>query len=278
MPAVMLTLAYEGTGFSGFQLQLNGRTVQEELERALLRLTSNPVRITGAGRTDAGVHARGQVVGFRTESRHAPETYLRALNAMLPDDVAVVSAEMVPETFHARYWALSKTYTYDIWRERARPVLERRFVYHYPHALDAAAMREAAALLVGKHDFAAFQAAGSSAKTSTREILCFDVAEEGPIIRLKVQADGFLYHMVRILTGTLVQAGRGVVTPREVQEICCSRRRENAGPTAPPGGLCLQEVHYRRTGGIIAAPEDRVGSHGQTGDTQKGESKPVGFV
>lgn len=255
MRAIMLTVAYDGTDYAGFQVQNNGPTIQGEIEGALSRLTSQPVRVTGAGRTDAGVHARGQTVGFRTACDHDAATYVRALNALLPRDIAVLRAETAPDDFHARYWATGKTYSYRIWTGRVRPVFERRYTHYYPHPLDTGAMRDGAALLVGRHDFAAFQAAGSSAGTSTRQITRLDVAVTDEGVRLTVEADGFLYHMVRIIAGTLIRVGSGKLAPRAVGAILESKVRPDAGPTAPPEGLCLEAVYYRRESGAVVAPD-----------------------
>lgn len=252
---MMLTVAYDGTDYSGFQIQENGPTIQAELERALSRLAGGPVRVTGAGRTDAGVHARGQVIGFFSPLGHDPDTYVRALNAALPRDIAVLAAETVPAGFHARYWAVGKTYVYDIWTDRVRPVFERRYRHYCPHPLDTGAMRRGARFLVGTHDFAAFQATGSSAGTSTRTVTRFEVDEVPHGVRLTVEANGFLYHMVRIMAGTLMLVGRGKLAPDAVKRILESRQRGGAGPTAPAEGLCLEAVHYRRLGGAVVPPQ-----------------------
>lgn len=257
MRALLLTVAYDGTDYAGFQIQENGRTIQGEIEKNLRTLTSEQIRITGAGRTDAGVHARGQTVGLRTASAHPPGIFVKALNAMLPQDIAIAAAEEAPDEFHARFWAVGKTYTYDIWTGQTRPVFERRYAYHCPHALNIGNMREAARTLVGRHDFASFQAAGGSAGTSIREIRHLAVEERENEVRIIVEADGFLYHMVRIIAGTLILIGRGKLAPDQMKAILEARDRARAGPTAPPEGLFLDKVYYRRESGRIIDPHLR---------------------
>jgi tRNA pseudouridine38-40 synthase len=241
-----LLLEYDGTGFAGWQIQPGSRrTVQGALEEAFGALAEGPVRIYGAGRTDAGVHAEGQVANVRAATRLDPARLLRALNARLPGDVVVRLLEPAPAGFHARRDARSKLYRYRLWTGPVRSPLRERFAWRVRPPLDLDALQAAAALLVGTHDFASFRAAGSAARTTVRtltragwrgrvgEELCFEV--EGP---------GFLRHMVRNLVGSLVEVGRGRREAAWMGELLSARDRTRAGPTAPAHGLTLVRVEY----------------------------------
>lgn len=239
------TIAYDGTDFAGFQRQTQGeRTVQDVLEKALKRLTGEIPKLTAAGRTDAGVHARGQVVNFLTASGIPLERWLAALNSNLPADVVAWRVEEVPMDFNARYAAKRKTYQYRLYRAPWPDVFLRNYTYHYPYELDVKKMKTAAGYLLGKNDFRAFSAAGSPVRTTVRNLMRLDINEETDEIRFTLEADGFLYKMVRNIVGTLLLVGEGRVSPETVRAILTSRRRENAGPTAPPQGLCLVKVEY----------------------------------
>ncbi|HEY8346834.1 MAG TPA: tRNA pseudouridine(38-40) synthase TruA [Symbiobacteriaceae bacterium] len=246
MRTIKLTLQYDGTHYAGFQRQPNGVTIQEKLEEALRKVTGNPdLRIGGAaGRTDAGVHARGQVVHFRTDSRIPTDRWPYALNSHLPPDIAVVAAEEVPEGFHARFWARWKRYRYTIQCGPFPLPLYRLYAYHWRYPVDVERMAEAAALLVGRHDFAAFRSTGGSAKTSVRTIFDLKVTVQEPLILVDVTADGFLYNMVRIIAGTLVEVGSGLRSLDQVREALATGNRDLAGRTLPARGLCLEEVGY----------------------------------
>jgi len=246
MRTLKLTLQYDGTAYAGFQRQPNGVTVQERLEEALRTVTGEPeLRIgAAAGRTDAGVHALGQVVHIRTGSRIPIDRWPYALNSLLPPDIVVVAAEEVPEDFHARYWAVEKRYRYRIERSPFPCPLHRLYAYHWPRPLDVPAMREAAALLVGTHDFAAFRSTGGAAKTSVRTVTRLDLVEEPPYLDIHVSADGFLYNMVRIMAGTLLEIGTGQRTRDDLMQALATGERRYAGRTLPPHGLCLMEVTY----------------------------------
>lgn len=247
MACFRLILEYDGTGFEGWQAQPHGhRTVQGVLEEALARVTgAKDPRVTGAGRTDAGVHAEGQVAGVELETELAAERLGRALNGVLPDDLAVAACEPAPEGFHARYDARSKLYRYRIWNGAARSPLRAAHSHWVASRLDLAAMREAAAPLVGRHDFASFQAAGSDVRSSERSLTRLDVAgEPRGEIDLWVAGDGFLRQMVRILAGTLVEVGLGRTPAAAVSEILAARDRTRAGRTAPARGLTLVRVDY----------------------------------
>lgn len=246
MRSIKLILAYDGTAYAGFQRQPNGITVQQRLEEALRSVTGEPeLRIgAAAGRTDAGVHARGQVVHLHTRAAIPIERWPAAVNSHLPDDIAVVAAEAVPPEFHARYWAREKRYRYTFCISPHRLPLARLYSYHWPRPVNVAAMREAAALLVGRHDFAAFRATGGSARTSVRTITRLTLTEEPPFLHMDIAADGFLYNMVRIIAGTLLEVGAGRRTIARVQQALRTGDRRDAGRTLPPHGLCLEEVVY----------------------------------
>ncbi|MGQ9779038.1 MAG: tRNA pseudouridine(38-40) synthase TruA [Bacillota bacterium] len=245
MRNIKLTLAYEGTGYLGFQRQKRGPTIQGTLEDCLARLTGERPRVIGAGRTDAGVHALGQVANFRTASRIETHRFVPALNSLLPKDIAVLAAEEVPPEFHARRDAKRKTYTYRLWRPMVRPVFERDRAYHFPRPLDLAAMEAATRLLVGRHDFAVFCSAGSTkVKTTVRTVFAAGWKEEGPLLSFTVTADGFLYRMVRNMVGTLLQVGLGKHPPEWVEELLALGRRPAAGPAVPACGLFLVRVEY----------------------------------
>lgn len=244
---VKLTVAYDGTNYYGFQDQSDPSlpTIQSRLEEAIALVTKTPHKINGAGRTDAGVHALGQVVNFRTSASIPTERFVPALNSVLPWDIVVVDAEEVPWDFHARYSAKRKTYRYWIDTGKVPHVLRRRYSYFVSTPLCLGRLREAAKRLVGEHDFASFQASGSSTKTTVRQIFRLDVsASDDGLITLEVEANGFLYNMVRIIVGTLIEVGRGKLSPSDMDAILAARDRKAAGPTAPPQGLCLVRVDY----------------------------------
>jgi tRNA pseudouridine38-40 synthase len=244
-----LTIAYDGTDYAGWQYQHQKPTVQDTLEKAIEKVTGRRVRVLASGRTDAGVHALGQVVGFRTASTLPPEVFLRALNANLPRDIAVLDAAEAPEGFHAIAQVLRKRYRYRIHDGPVRDVLGRRFVWHYDYGrLDARAMQRAAVALLGTHDFRSFESSGAERKTSVRTILDLRVergrAGQSDCITIEIAADGFLYNMVRAIVGTLVEVGRGKQPESWPGEVLRAMDRRAAGPTAPPQGLCLMKVEY----------------------------------
>lgn len=245
MPRVKLTIAYDGAAYAGWQVQPARRTVQGEVERAWREITGEEVRLTASGRTDAGVHALGQVAGVETSSPLPPERLLRGLNAKLPDDIVIVGAEPAPANFHATHDAVRKTYRYQIHNSRIRPLMDRGYVWHYPPAvLDAAEMQAGGDRLVGRHDFVSFETTGSDRATTVRTITRLDVTQRGERIDITVTGDGFLYNMVRAIAGTLVEVGRGAKPPEWVAEVVAARSRKAAGPNAPPQGLVLVSVEY----------------------------------
>lgn len=244
MNFLKLTLEYDGARFVGWQVQPNGRSVQEELEKAVEKLCGEAVRVTGAGRTDAGVHARGQVASLRVLKDLPLSAWTAGLNALLPEDLACVRAEVVPEGFDARRWARGKRYIYYILQTAVRSPLQRGRAWEIRRALDVSAMTAAAPQLLGTHDFSALRAADCPARTTVREIRELRVAREGARIEISVTATAFLKHMVRNIVGTLVEVGHGRRAPDSLAALLETRDRKLAGPTAPPHGLLLDEVYY----------------------------------
>lgn len=244
MRRMLLIVQYDGTGYHGFQRQAGQMTVQERLEQTLERVLGEPVKITAAGRTDAGVHALGQAVSFTTRNPIPLPNLVRALNDALPVDVAIAGAQVVAERFHPRRDAVSKLYSYRILNRELPSPFICRYAWHVPEPLDLELMQAAAEKLLGEHDFAAFCASGSSVKSTVRRLSRLDLTREGDLIEIRAQADGFLYMMVRIIVGTLVEVGRGRLSVEEVGRILAARDRSRAGPTAPPQGLCLVAVSY----------------------------------
>lgn len=242
-----ITVAYEGTAFAGWQRQPGERTAQAVLEDAIGAIEERPVTVVAAGRTDAGVHALGQVVSVPVGNRLPPEVLVRALNVRLPDDLRVVAVEEAPPGFDARRDARTKTYRYTLAVGPEPGPFVRRVVWHLRGDLDVAAMVRAAGLLAGRHDFAAFQAAGGDVQTSVRRLLVSRLADQPGApryLRYEVVGTGFLRHMVRNIVGTLVDIGRHRWPPDEMRAILASRSRQRAGATAPPHGLVLVRVDY----------------------------------
>jgi tRNA pseudouridine38-40 synthase len=248
MATFRLTLAYDGGDFAGWQRQPNTRTVQEELEAALGRITGQRPKCVASGRTDAGVHALGQVVSFDSATKLSPAVLTKALNAELPDDLLVFHVAEAPAGFHALRDALRKRYRYMIEDGRQRDLYDRKYVWHVYQRLDVAAMHQAAAALVGTHDFTSFETRGSPRLTTTRTVLDLIVerraSELTERVVIEVEADGFLYNMVRNIAGTLVEVGKGRQPPNWPAEVLALRDRTKAGTTAPPQGLFLVGVEY----------------------------------
>lgn len=241
---IRLLLEYDGTDYRGWQVQPNGPTVQEKVEAVILRITGEAVRVAAAGRTDAGVHAAGQVASFLTHSALPVATIARALNALLPRDIAVLSAEEAAASFHARFSATGKRYRYSILNRPGRPALDRRAVLHVARPLDVEAMRDAARCLVGTHDFSSFRCNSGKDDDPVRTVRAVSVERRGELVVIDIEALSFLYKMVRSIAGTLIAVGKGTIPPGEVAAILAARDRRRAFPTAPAAGLCLISVSY----------------------------------
>jgi tRNA pseudouridine38-40 synthase len=239
-----LVIEYDGTAFAGWQRQSGQRTVQACLEEAFQAMVGAPVRVTGAGRTDAGVHAEGQVVSARVAARIPCGGFLRGLNSHLPPDIAVRELCDAPATFDARRSARGKVYRYRIWNHLVRSPQRARWSWHCRAPLDTHAMREGAARFVGTHDFRAFRAADCERKTTVRDIRSFEVVRDGALLTLDVEGTAFLKNMVRIMVGTLVAVGRGELAADAVTALLAGGDRTQAGTTAPAHGLTLVRVIY----------------------------------
>ena len=240
-----LTLCYDGTRYRGWQKQGNtDNTIQAKLETLLSRMLGQTVEVAGSGRTDAGVHARRQVCSFRAETELSTEIMLTELRKYLPEDIGALALEEAEERFHARLSCREKTYVYRLWNSAAPNVFERKYVTAWPGVLDEEKMRQAAELLCGEHDFSAFCTARGKKKSAVRRLKNIDFQREGEELRLIFTGDGFLYNMVRILTGTLLEVGSGQRSAESVGEALASGKRELAGFTAPAQGLFLWELRY----------------------------------
>ena len=241
---IKVVLEYDGSNFAGWQQQAHGRTVEAELKRALREITGKDHTIYAAGRTDAGAHAEGQVVNFHTDGRISPQRLMAALNARLPEDVAVLSAEVVPDDFHARYSARWRRYRYRYLDRPARPALERGRSWHVRGPLDVDAMSEAATALIGKHDWTSFCSASEPAGARVRQMRSARVARRGDFVELDLVAEGFLRGLARSIAGALAEVGRARRPPKWVGQVLRARDRRQAPRTAPAGGLTLMEVIY----------------------------------
>lgn len=252
MPNIRFTVSYDGTDFVGWQRQNSGPSVQQSLEEALLALCGQPIAVRAAGRTDAGVHAFGQVVTARIDKPLPLRALIFGTNHHLPDSIAVLDAQVVADDFDARFSASGKMYRYQLWNGPTYSPLHARTHYHVAARLDLEQMRAAAAVLTGVHDFAAFRAADCERKTTRRWLRSLQIltpVSDEPVIHLEVEATAFLKNMVRILVGTLIQVGKGRMTVEHVQSLLQSGNRTQAGPTAPAHGLTLRRVDYGpRTG------------------------------
>lgn len=246
MKNIKLTIEYDGTNYYGWQKQKDKKTIQGEIENALFLLTKENIDITGSSRTDAGVHAKGFVANFKTNSTIPANKFREAINVKLPDDIVILKSEEVDEAFHSRYNAKGKTYEYYILNSDVPSALMRNTTYHYKYNLDVSLMKKAANAFIGTHDFEGFKSQGSSVKGSIRTIFDLNVEKEGEIIKISVKGDGFLYNMVRIIVGTLISVGRGKINYKDMPEIISSKNRKLAGDCVPPTGLVLKEVYYEK--------------------------------
>ncbi|MBI4390142.1 MAG: tRNA pseudouridine(38-40) synthase TruA [Nitrospinae bacterium] len=245
MRKLKLVLEYDGSRYHGWQVQPNGVSIQEVLQKTVERITKQETCVIGSGRTDAGVHAEGQVAHFSTESNMTGRQFLKALNSLLPRDIVVSRVEEAAPDFDARRSAAGKKYRYTILNRDYPSAFAYSRSWYIPFSLDVEAMRQAARHLVGRHDFSAFRAGNCEARSPVREILSLDIRREaGAFIVFEFEGNGFLKYMVRNIVGSLVEVGKGRMAPDRIREILESRDRTKAGPTAQPQGLCLVEVYY----------------------------------
>ena len=248
MKRIKLTVAYDGTDYCGWQIQPNGITVEEVLNRNLSELTGEEITVTGASRTDSGVHAQGNVAVFDSDTTIPPERIAYAVNRKLPEDIVVIRSEEVPGDWHPRYQETEKTYEYHILNREMPDPVRRRDTYFVSYPLDLEAMRRAAAYLKGEHDFRSFCNVHTDVQDTVRTIYDLDIIRSGDLVTVRIRGNGFLYNMVRIIVGTLVRVGRGFYSPGQVKEILEAKERTSAGITAPPQGLVLVKIDYPGTG------------------------------
>jgi tRNA pseudouridine38-40 synthase len=246
MRNIKLTLQYDGSDYFGWQRQKNTRqTISEIIENVLSKVLQEKLKLIAAGRTDTGVHAREQVANFVTNSKMSLPRLHQSLNAILPKDIRVIKVELAPADFNSRYSAKVKTYRYTILNSYSSDVFLRRYIYHYPLSrLDVPAMRKAAAILVGSHDFISFKRTDKKIRSTMRDIKQIKITKKGKLIHIDVTANSFLYHMVRNIAGTLIEIGKGSFPPENIKNILKAKDRRTAGPTAPACGLCLMKVKY----------------------------------
>lgn len=253
MRNIKLTIEYDGTNYAGWQIQNRipssvfrspSKTIQEAIEKTLQRILQKKIKVIGSGRTDAGVHALGQVANFKINSNIALEKLQRGLNAVLPADIVVTKIEETDEDFHSRFSAKSKVYRYIIFNRTKRPVFLRDTVYFYAYPLNIRLMQREARVLLGRHNFKSFQATAKKEKNTVRTIKDLKIRHRGNFIYIDIEADGFLYNMVRNIVGTLIETGRGKLAAGSLKKILLAKNRKLAGPTAPSRGLCLLEVKY----------------------------------
>ena len=244
MRNIKLVIEYDGKSFNGWQKQPNKLNIQGEIEKAIEEITGEKIDLIASGRTDAGVHSLGQVANFKTNSTIDIDKFPYAINSKLKKSILIKSAEEVPERFHSRYSVHSKTYRYTINNSKFGTALYRDMEYHFPIKLDENKMQEASKYFEGEHDFKAFKASGTSSKSSVRTIYKAEVKREGERVIIELTGNGFLYNMVRIIAGTLVDVGTYKILPEDVKNIIEKKERKNAGKTLPAKGLCLVEVQY----------------------------------
>lgn len=244
MRNILLKIEYDGTDYAGWQHQKNAKSIQETIEAALKRITGRKARLISCGRTDAGVHALNHIANFKTDSKIPLFKLQRALNSVLPKDIVIKEAKAVPLKFHSRFDARSKIYRYTIVNGPSPSAISRNFAVHISYKLDLALMKKEAKVLIGKHDFKSFQAADRIERSSVRTIKDLRIKKNGDFLKIDVEADGFLYNMVRNIAGTLIDIGRGRLPAGSMARILKAKDRKLAGETAPAKGLCLIEVKY----------------------------------
>lgn len=249
MPNFKLEIEYDGANYCGWQKQVPGApkhkaSIQGSIEKALRRILQEKVKLIASGRTDAGVHALAQVANFHTHSGISLERLQKALNSLLPQDIRIRKVQQAPDDFHSRYWAKSKQYRYTVLNRPFSSAFFRGSVYFCPYAIDVRLMQQEARILLGRHDFSAFEGSGRRSKNTVRSIRKIRVSKDKEFIHIDIEADGFLYNMARNIAGTLLEIGRGHFKAGSLKKILLSRDRKKAGPTAAPGGLCLVKVSY----------------------------------
>jgi tRNA pseudouridine38-40 synthase len=245
MKNIKITIEYNGCGYSGWQRQLNGVSIEETIDTVLSKVTNEKIKLFGASRTDAGVHARGQVANFTTNCVIPANKYPAVLNGKLPKDIVILQGEEVPLNFHARYHTTGKTYSYTILNRKIRPAYMDNYLAYCQYDLNFENMERAARYFMGTHDFTAFKSKGGSVITSVRTINKIELSKENQIIKLIIEGDAFLYNMVRIIAGTLIDVGRGRIPYASIPDIILSKDRTRAGKTAPASGLCLEQIYYQ---------------------------------
>lgn len=241
---VKITIEYIGTAYAGWQKQEGEKTIQGEIEKALKKITGQDIEIFGSGRTDSGVHAFGQVANFMIDTKIPPDKIKFALNQKLPEDISIIDSRQVPDEFHSRFSAKSKTYVYRIQTGEVKRAFEKNRAYHVYRALDIEKIKSASKEFLGEHDFSAFKTEGSSAKNFVRIIYAIDIRQDRDLVEIEISGNGFLYNMVRIIVGTLIEIGKG--REYDISDILLQKNRQNAGPTAPAQGLYLKSVAYNQ--------------------------------
>lgn len=241
---IKLIIEYDGTNYAGWQRQNNAVAIQQKIEEAIERVTGSFSEVIGSSRTDSGVHAKGFVCNFYTDSRIPTVNFKIALNGFLPEDIVIIKSEEVDEKFHARYNSLAKRYVYTVVVGTERPAIGRNYVHYFRRNLNIDKMREASKHFLGTHDFSAFKSTGSSVKTSVRTVKSLEIIQNEKTIEFSIVGDGFLYNMVRTIVGTLLEVGVGRFTPDHITPIINSKNRSKAGKSVPATGLCLEEVYY----------------------------------
>lgn len=246
MRNIKLTIEYDGTNYNGWQIQKNAPSIQEEIQKAIFQITKEKVTLIGSGRTDAGAHAKGQVANFITKSIIPEDKFVNALNSQLKGDIVIKHSEEKPIEFHSRYDAKSKIYSYTIHKGPVPPAITRQYVYHYRYGnlLCKEDLEKAAKNFIGTFDFKGFMSTGSSVKSTIRTIYDINIVEGEEVLKIFYHGSGFLYNMVRIITGTILNVGIGKIDLESIPTIIKSRERERAGQTVPAHGLCLEKVYY----------------------------------
>ena len=246
MPKYKCVIAYDGTDFAGYQVQPEKRTIQSEFEAVLAQMHKGTIiKVTASGRTDSGVHAKGQVLHFESPLTFPTENWIKAFSALLPTDIIVLEVDIVPDDFHARFHTTGKEYRYIVARSKLRDPFQRNYAYHYPYPLNVEAMREAISYLIGTHDFTSFCSAKTEVVDKVRTIKEMDFEESDDFLVFRFVGEGFLYNRVRILVGTLLDVGSGKISPQDMSGILDKKDRSFAGKTAPAQGLYLWKVFYK---------------------------------